>query len=173
MRPSPYEQVPLTADEKSMLFTIYDSRRRFLLIVYIFLILLGVVVYFKGIWIGYKHIRFKEYYEDVSIPTWVAAIGGLEAILIGSGLYFLFTRVLPFRKDIKSGMKEKVPFVVLKKQYFSISDQYYLTLDDPKYEYHVTDADTYYAVNEGDKIYLYRAPWSKYVFEENGKFTIL
>jgi hypothetical protein len=174
MYPGPYEQVPLTADDRDMLYTIYDFRRRFLFLVFILIGAAIIILYLKGINFHIFRIDYK-YLNDSKSPMldWVLCNFILELVFLVTGLFFVFTRILPFRKDLKSGVKEKIPFEVIKKQYFPLTNQYYLTLNDPRYEYHETDEELYNAISEGDNVYLYRAIYSKYMFEENGRFTIL
>ena len=97
----------------------------------------------------------------------------LEVPIIATFFIFLFRKVLPFRKDIRCGVKEKVPYQIIRKEYFPLTNEYYVALDDPDYMHHKLDEATYSQVNEGDNMYLYRAIYSKYVFEINGRYTIM
>lgn len=54
-----------------------------------------------------------------------------------------------------------------------MTNQYYVAFDDPDYMHHEIDENTFNNVNEGDNMYIYRGVYSKYVFEINGRFTIL
>ncbi len=174
MPPPPlYEHVPLTDDDKEMLFTIYDSRRRFLLIVYIILFVMVLFISLNGFGNEIFLMSFKKIMTILVISNRLIFLCFLETVMMSTGLFFLFTRVLPFRHDIKSGIKEKIPYAVVKKQYFPLTNQYYLTLDDPEYLFHEIDEDIYNSVNKGDNVYLYKTINSKYVFEEDGRFTIL
>jgi hypothetical protein len=162
----PYEQVPLTTDEKDMLLTVYESRLRYLFIVYLFLVIMGV-------W----PMLFNVYYWKYSILDWfvtaVMKYGVVETAIIGTGIYFLNTRILPFKRDALSGVKEKIPYTIMRKEYFPLTSQYYFGFDDPDYLHHEVDEDTYNKCNEGDTMYVYRGIKSKYVFELNGRFSIV
>lgn len=49
MEPGPYEQVPLTDDDKNLLLTIYNNRMRLLFSAYVILIAIAFFCSFKGI----------------------------------------------------------------------------------------------------------------------------
>ena len=97
----------------------------------------------------------------------------LESMLIIPGIFIFFRRIYPYRKDLKLGMKEKIPYTIIRKEYFPFTNQCYVAFDDPDYMHHEIDADTYNKVEEGDVMYIYRAIKSKYTFEENGRFSLM
>lgn len=181
MLPGPYEHVPLTGDDKSLLLTIYDSRRRFLFCVYVILIAIAFACSNRGTsYAGFA--ATAPYFEKgpngnmiatERFHTLVIDLIVVQGLLVASGLFFLFRNVLPFRKDVQCGVKEKIPFTVVRKEYFPFADKYYVWFDDQKYETHEVDAEAFNKVNEGDNLYLYRAIYSKYIFEMNGRFTLL
>ncbi len=180
MRPGPYEQVALQSEDKDILLSIYESRKRFLFCVYIILIAIALASANRAT--SFFGLIPSPYFETGPDGRQVASgrfgMAAIDMVFImfilgGSGAFFLFRNVLPFKTDAECGMKEKIPFTVIRKQYFPITDQYYVWFDDPEYEHHEVDADTYNKVNEGDNMYVYRAINSKYIFELNGRFTIL
>ena len=91
--------------------------------------------------------------------------------LITCGYYFR-KKVLPYKKDAESGVKDKVPYIIRKKEYFEYTGQYYFGFDDPDYLHHQVEADLFNRCEVGDVVYLFRAPRSGYTFEMNGKFTL-
>ena len=103
----------------------------------------------------------------------IIAICFLEAIVVGTGIFVFLRRIQPFKADLKLGMKAKVPYVIVRKEYFPLTNQCYVGFDDPSYLHHEIDQDTFGQVNEGDVMYIYRGIKSKYTFEENGKFSLM
>lgn len=180
MQPGPYEKVPLTDDEKDMLLMVYHKRRKFLFTVYAVLISLAFFYSYRGIdtrsrYSG-KVTRWEEKDDAKYISRfgmWMINLSFLELIVIGTGTVFWFKRVYPLKHDADSGLKEKVPYMIMRKEYFPLTNQFYVALDDPDYLHHEIDEDTYYSCAEGGFIYVYRGAKSKFVFEDNGRFTIL
>ncbi len=82
-------------------------------------------------------------------------------------------RVSPFRKDALRGEKELISFRIVRKQYFEHTGQYFVSFDNPDYMHHEVDRAFYYHCSPGDYAYIYRAPLSKYVFDNGGRFSIL
>ncbi|MCW3123459.1 MAG: hypothetical protein JWQ38_2951 [Flavipsychrobacter sp.] len=152
-----------------------------LTIVYILLIVMALYYSTRGIDTRSKYtgevIGKWEENEDSKYVSrtgmWVINLVWLEAIVISTGVYFLVKRILPYKKDANSGIKEKVPYEIIRKEYFPLTDQYYFALDDPNYLHHEVDAVFFSSCNEGDSIFVYRAIRSKFVFEANGRFSIL
>jgi len=180
MEPGPYEHVPLTNEDKDQLLTIYVMRRKFLFVVYSILIVVGLVFSpeFANPDLEYSHnLRYLLHNPDArdAAPFWVVVLNlvTLQFVFIGTGLYFWFKNVYSFKKDADSGIKEKVPHRIVKKEYFPMTNQCFVGFDDPDYLHHEIDADTFDKCNEGDMMYLYRAIKSKYVFEKDGRFSIL
>ncbi len=162
----PCEQVPLTTDERDMLLSVYQTRLRFMFLVYI-------IFFSKVLLLSFTGIMFADGPFLPWLMTAMIRSSFIDVILIISALYFLFVRILPFRYDARCGMKEKVSYTVVGKEYFPLTNQYYFALDHTEYLHHEVDEDTYNKCSEGDTIYLYRGIRSKYVFELNGRFSIV
>lgn len=174
------QQVPLTNDEKDMLLTVYDQRRRLLFVVYIILFAIALALSRTGIDTRGRYsntINYWEENEDAKYVSrfgmWMINIAFLETIIMSTGIYFWMKRVGPLKKDADMNVKEKVPYEIVKKEYFSITGQYFFDTDDPAYLHHEVDEDTYNKLNEGDCFYIYRGVHSKFVFEDNGRYTIM
>ena len=180
MRAVQYEKVPLTADEKDLLLTIYDGRRRLLLIVYVILISMAFA-FSQRIDYRARYSSAVNYWQNNNDDAkFVSRFGMkvlnfcfLESMVIGTGLFFLFKRVLPLKKDADSGVKEKVPYEILKKEYYAVNERYYFAINDPALLHFEVDWDAYHSLNEGDDFYIYRGTKSRFVFENSGKYTIL
>lgn len=93
--------------------------------------------------------------------------------IFGVMAFVFLRRVWPYRKDFLFGMKRPVYYTIIRKSYFPITQQYFISFDDPAYMHHEVDAAWYDACREGGTACLYMAPFSKYIFEENGRFTII
>ena len=183
MQPGPYELVKQQPDETALLQTIYNKRFTFIISVYIALIVMAGRLVSPGLFtnvvgqqdpVEYQRIHTTD--KDLGISPFqmvLLATLYIEGPIVITFFVFFFTKVYTFRKDIKSGLKEKVPYVIQRKEYFPLTSQYFVALDDADYMHHEIDVDTYNQVSEGDYIYLYRTIYSKYVFENNGRFTIL
>ena len=169
MQSTSNELVPLSPNEKKLLLKLYDERRRSFLAVYVILLALAL---------GYA-VRIGARSLDRDEPIHVSKLGMatinfsfLGTILISTGLYFLSTTVLPLKKDADSGVKEKVPFKINKKEYYAVSDQYFFAVDDWVNLHYEVSPDTFNEFNEGDIFYIYRGAKSKFVFEETGKYLL-
>jgi len=178
-----YEHVPLLPEETAILKTIYNKRFTFIIAVYIGLI--GMGNKFCGPYLLESFSGRMDHEEYVSLHTTDQKLGVspfqmilidtifIEGPIITTFFIFFFGRVFPYRRDIRSGVKERVPYTIVRKEYFPLTNEYYVALDDPDYMHHKIDEATYNQVNEGDNMYLSRAIHSKYVFEINGRFTIM
>jgi len=180
MQAAPSEQVPLTAEEKDFLLAVYDTRWRRYFLVYIFLFVLALMY-------GLRIDRRSQYtgetihWEDNNPDAKYLSRFGmqminlvfLEGMFMSTGIYFWMKRVSPLKKDADLGMKEKVPYIIVEKQYYNVSGQYFFAIDDPKLLRTEVDEDTYNKMKEGDTCYIYRGIYSKFVFEENGRYTLM
>ena len=180
MQDAKYERIILTSDEKEFLLTVYDQRRRFIFAVYVILFAIAFAVSRFGIDIRGRYSNTVTYWEEGDdarvisrFGMWMINLVFLETIVMSTGVYYWMKRVRPLKKDADTGLKEKIPFGIVKKEYFPVSGQYFFDLDDAVYLHHEVDEDTYATLNEGDTVYIYRGIHSKFVFEENGKYTIL
>jgi len=97
----------------------------------------------------------------------------LGCVLLATYIRFYIKKVLAYKRDAESGMKERIAYTIVRKEYFPETDQYFVTFDDPDYMHHETNRDTWYNCHEGGYFFIYRAKKSKYVFEESGRFSII
>jgi hypothetical protein len=176
MQQRPSAIVPLTNDEQDFLRSIYKKRRRFLSLVYIgmFAVAVFICVFAYSMDVVRNEMMPKDniHYEST---LGIRAINFLFlcCILLASGAYFYFKKVLPFKHDADSGVKEQIAYTIVKKNYFELTNKYYVTFDDPDYLHHETDEDTWYNCSEGGYFYIYRAIRSKFVFEDNGRYRLI
>jgi hypothetical protein len=169
-----FQQVSLTDDEKDMLLTIYNKRRRFLVVVFTGLMAIAFVASFTSINARSLSAEWaKTNTPGVEGLKWIFNLLLLETIVISSGIYFYFKRALPYKRDAGLGLKEKVPYVIMRREYFPLTRQYFFAFDDPQLLHHEIDEDTYFSYLEGDTFNVFRGPKSKFVLKGDGKYSIL
>lgn len=175
-----HELVPLNEDEKNLLLDVYNTRKRFLILVYIGLISMALLASVKGLDYRSRYTGAIHHWEDNDeakyLPRfwmWMINFCFLETIVVSTGVYFWMKKVKPFKVDAKSGVKENVPYKIIKREYFPLTGQYYLGFDDPNYLHHEIDEDIYNRCTEGDFMYIYRGAASKFVFRKDGRFSLL
>jgi hypothetical protein len=179
---------PLTDEERYHLQTIYGTRQRNFWGVVLFLIMMGLYGSLLGFGNGgsgrsyHGHRARPEYkaydYEIAGVvltreETGLLIAGLIQVVVIGSCARIFFRRVLPFKKDLRLGMKEVVSYTIVRKRYFEHTGQCFFSLNDPNYMHHEVDADTYGACAIGDTVHVYRGVYSKYVFHKDGKFSFI
>jgi hypothetical protein len=180
MKPANNQTVPLTVDDRNFLLSVYDQRRRLIFVVYLILFAIALPIS--------RRIDYRAKYSN-TIVRWgdndpdakyvsrtgmkLINLGFLGTIILGSGAYFWFRRVAPLKKDANLGVKEAVPFLILRKEYYAVSDQYFFAVDDPVNLHYEVNENTYHRLSEGDTFYIYRGIHSRFVFEESGRYTIM
>lgn len=172
----PKDLVPLTGDDKDFLLLIFKKRRLFLVMVYMALIAAAI---FMGLSF-YGMDTLRNLYvpkENTKYPSTlglrVASVVFVLLILLVSGIYFYIRRVLTYKKDAVSGLKERLAYTIVRKEYFPMTNQYYVMFDDPAYPHHETDEETWYNCYEGGYFFIYRAVRSKFVFNDTGKVAVI
>ena len=181
MQPAPYKQEPLTDDDRSLLLAVYNARRRIILPASIFLMLLALYAGQKSIdrydkYSGKVYSRWEED-EDAKYvgrkAMYIIKFSFLAVPLASCFLFIWYKKLRPITQDINAGVKDVIPYQIIRKEYFPLTGRFYVALDDPNYLHHEIDEETYYNCTEGGFIYVYRAPKSKFIFEESGHFVIL
>lgn len=123
----------------------------------------------------------RSYFDKKKSGEGVVSRNGMRVInffwletpifLVAVGVYR--KRVSSYKKDVRSGVKELVPYTIISKKYFQHTKQYYFSFNDLLYMHYEVDAEMYSKHSEGDTLYISRAPYSKYVFDEKGRFSII
>lgn len=173
--------VPLSEDEVQHLKDVYTIRLRVFCAGYAFLVSTALLQPLRGfgeLSDGELHGRLKKGidYEMFGRSLTrldffyliVTLFGGL---ILCSGIYIYLKKLRPFIKDIKSGLKEAVPFTITDKRHFPLTREYFLSFDDPRFLHYEVDEPTYYSLSVGSVVYIYRGIHSKHVFEKDGRFT--
>ncbi len=184
MKPKPYyQQVPLSHDEKELLTTIARTRIKYASVFYLFMVgLVATKAYdtsnnFFGHSVreqdGTVIWQANEDSKSVSktLMSWIG-FSVLGIPVIGAGFFYYLKKIRPFAMDAKTGMKERVPYLIERKQYFDHTGQYYFALNDPNYMHHEVDEAFYNGLQVGDALYVYRAQLSGYTFNERGSFSL-
>lgn len=169
--------VPLDNDDRLFLSTVFRKRRNVLLSAYALLI--PMVVFFSQPRTArrtYTSSSWKTIDDAKVMPYW--GMWTLNLTVLGSatlipGLLILRKRVLTVRRDLRSGFKEEVDYTVQRKQYFPLTGQYFVWIDDPDNLDHEVSEEMYCNLQEGDTLCVYRGKHSKLVFERNGRFDII
>jgi hypothetical protein len=167
---------PLTHEEHIQLRTIFRTRLKFLLVVWVGLYVIAFCTSGNlASFAGYQYLLD----EDWSKVDWSRLKDEIEgfALFIGFissiGVVLFLSRVLPYRRDYRRGHKEAVTFTITAKLHFPITKQYFISLNDAAHLHHEVDETVYHNCCEGGFVILYRAPRSRHVFEHNGRFTLI
>jgi len=161
------QSTPLTTEEQNLLHDIYKTRLR-----YMIGFLSGAYMLIMQVNIG----RIIKPFVSSSFADSIADYAVIFCWLLVTTIFFgwiFYKRVNPFRKDYKQGVKVTVIYTIVRKTYFPYTNQYFIELNDPDYMHHEVDEAFYNNCSDGDTAYLYMAPCSKYIFEKNGRFTII
>jgi len=167
--------MPLTPAEKEQLLYIFHNRRRYFFIVFT---LLFILPFFRtplfGMVLNSGHeYKIKDSDGLTNRQEMYIVFLALELPVAAAGTVIYLRSVRPFGTDAQKGIKEVVPYRIMNKQYFEYTRQYFISFDDPAYIHHEVDAGFYSRCHIGDTAFIFRAPKSKYVFTENGRFTLL
>ena len=167
--------VPLNDDEREHLLIIYRTRLRYFSIVFSILIAYGIFNSFRVLgrdmsdkvdyeMFGHQITRTELYLGSVAFCT---------MIFIVPGIRIYKRRILSFKRDALSGVKEVVSYTIIDKKYFGNTDQFFFSFNDPNYMHYEVTHDIYSSYRVGDVVPVYRGVRSKYVFEKDGRFTFM
>jgi len=176
------ETVPLTALEKDHLKQMY--RHRFKVFCGGYSLLVGVLLYKLLPFLSYDDAMLSRRAGkgvDYDIFGHTLTIGELFYFLLAlfgggiliSGAFIFFKKLFPLLKDIKQGKKEAIIYTITNKLSFAQTDEYFLSFNDPKYLHYKVEEEIYHQCKIGDNIAIYRAPFSKHVFEKDFRFTLM
>jgi hypothetical protein len=163
----------LSDDEKALLLMIYKSRLRLFVGAFFTLFMMGILY---GQRIDSRSIKFGERRADVVLSRsqmkW-AGILWLEIPILSVAGFVFSRRINCLKKDVADGNKYRIYYQVQFKQYFPMTNQYFISLDDPDYMHHEVDAQLFAQVNEQDAFPVHITRYARYAFNRNGSFTIL
>lgn len=171
------ELVPLSESETSFLKRVYEKRRRIMIRSCITFVPIMMIISIKGAerrpWYDVKYKRKDVAYYMGRKNTYLMNLGVGLTLFSAIAVYINAVRINPLRKDIAAGMKQKIPYTITRKQYFPLTDQYYIWTDKIDNPDHEVDEATYYNCSEGDIIYIYQTPLSKLIFEKDGRHEVI
>lgn len=167
--------VLMTVDEREHLLLIYKKRLRLFVAVFAFMIAEAVIATFR-----YNKKNTDEPYDYevfghvlVGAELFVVVLCFILAMIIPLGIRLFLKRIYPYKKDADLGRKEVITKTVTDKKYFPNTNQFFLSFDDPNYMHHEVDSAFYLSVEIGSHVALYRGLYSKYVFQKDGRFTLM
>lgn len=166
------EIVPIEDDEKKILMRLYQDRIRGTAKTALGLFVCAVVVLFsraafvvpsiindvflggKDTWLVNQHFLSGS---GIKIP--------IAALLVVALVFFSYRNgARPFLRDATDGYKCKVPFRIMRKQYYPVTGQYMLQFSRIR-EMVEVDSATFDQCEEGGDLWFYRAVRCKYVFD--------
>jgi hypothetical protein len=171
--------VPLTGEEHSFLMTVYKKRRAILLKSFAtfvpVMMIASVYCEEQPHWyqidepLWYEHSMEYYYYKrNIYFRHFFVGIGLFSAIAV----YMNQVRIRSIKRDIVTGVKQKVPYIITCKQYFPMTNQYFIWTDKIDKPNHEVDEATHHNCVVGDTVYIYMAPKSKLLFEKDGKYEL-
>jgi hypothetical protein len=123
---------------------------------------------------SFGHVAQAEYNSVAdNWPVWLLRFAWMQAMSIAIVAVVYYKSVYLLTKDLNSGIKEKIPHIIVRKQDFPLVDKYYVWIDNEKKPNYEVGAEFYYSCSEGDTIYLYRTQFAKFFFERNGKYDLV
>ncbi len=167
--------VPLTEEEQHHLMTVYNTRLPFFALVFGIFILVGIYFSFSA----YTNDDVDPYdyevfgYLLVGEDLFLFVLLWLEGMIFFIGIKVFLTKIYAFKRDARCGRKEVILKTVVDKKFFPNTNQYFISFDDPNYMHHEVDADTYYSLQVGDTVPIYRGIYSKHVFQKDARFTFM
>jgi len=172
--------VPISPEERIWLLTIFNSRLRFAVIVF------GILIIWWANTSGLLNIGFSRLgyltnamgiVNDTPVvdldPEHIFSFFFLAIPITAFAANIFFRRILAFRRDAKDGYKYATYLTVVNKLYFPLTDQYFLSLDNPDYLNHEVESDTYNSVVEGDQYPVYFGRYSRAAFTLRGNYQII
>jgi hypothetical protein len=95
----------------------------------------------------------------------VIGLSFLFSITISLEMYY--TSVLAFKRDAESGKKCRQAYVVTRKEYFPITDQYFVRLNNKADRHYEVSKEAYDNCKEGEVIFMDQTIRTKYIFTLN------
>lgn len=169
-------RIPLTEAEQKMLRFLFYKRLRIWIVVFVFLSFAALYALTNLDFRGSLSSAYKvdgEYTGLTHVQMYALCFALLEGMVIILTAVVFLKRIYPFRKDLKYKMKEAVFYKVVQKEIFPGTQQYFIGLNNPRYLFHEVSPEVWRNTEVGDDFPLYRAPYSKYVFNKKGKYTVM
>ena len=110
----------------------------------------------NGSWLAYQSV--------------VILVNIIIVLLRSASLYY--GGILPYKNDTASGMKQPLPFTILQKEYFPITDQYFFRFTNDPDTHFEGNEDTYNKLEEGSTYWMYQAIHSQHMLCENDHIQV-
>ncbi len=160
-----YPTKPMLVEEIELIKAIFVTRLRFFLLSFLIVFVVEVASFSWLI----TRIADAQYHNGGAM--WFVVIISVLLLFVAFGSFM--RGVYPYYQDYKTGIKEGIPFVITFKVFFPLTNQYFISLNDPAYlHYEVTEA-IYNDCWDGDDVVIYRAPKSKYMFNLRDSFGLM
>lgn len=165
---------PLTQYEQDYLMGIYTTRRNCLWQVFVGCFVVMMFFFFSSL-----YFVVAAFINDLFLgghETWLvngkyleAAGGRMVISVVVSTLAVLntyFFEVIPFKKDVKSGIKLVLPFVITSKEYYPVTDQYFVRVKGVRNKMFEVSAEAHANLEEGVPMYIGRSINAKCILME-------
>lgn len=156
-----------TDEEKNLMLIIFRKRLKLML----------TVLFIMTFWIIEVNFGNKVDTEDAfglnTIQIMIIRSGFLFLLVYGIFTVHFFKRIYPFYKDYKNNQKDVIKYTITMKRYFPYNNQYFIGLDHPDYLFHQIEEEEWMQLKVGDSYPLFRAHFSKYVFNPKGSYSIV
>ena len=166
--------IPLTEDEKNWLMLVYTLRLEDLRKRYVFNYMFALTLVFVfALWMGafFHNIFFYTIRTWFHVDYFFSYLGIKIALILGITAFKCLTHfqvnILPYKKDALSGVKQRTSFKVISKEYYGITDQYFVRLNENGGNMYELNKADYDSCDEGGVIVMNQAINSKYIFAEN------
>ncbi len=117
------------------------------------------------------------------IPLATILLGSLVGLLIYGSIAFVLggiqmiilyiKRIIPLRKDLKHQTGIKIKLQVIRKQFFPLTNEYYLFFNDTNIPNIKVDSVSYNHYKDGDYYTIGQSKHSKIIFEDYERFDLV
>lgn len=159
------ETEPLTQYERDYLMGIYTTRRNCL-----WQIFAGCFVFMMFFFFSSLYFVVLAFINDLFLgghETWLvngkylegAAVRVAISIVISviAVCYTYYFEITPFGKDAESGIKQLIPFIITDKEYYPVTDQYFVRVKGVRNKMFRVSAEVYSTLQEGDSMRIGRS----------------
>ena len=172
------EFFPLTVDEKEQLADLYKKQARKALAVFISFTFVLSIISFTGF--GFLVYAMANdvflgggdtwMVDQHFLSGWYLKIGIAALISVILCAFSFLNITLPHKLDAASGLKCRMPFRIIRKEYFPVTGQYFFTLSGANDRHCEVAQEIYEKCVEGDTVFIDMGFKSKYIFTDSDRF---
>lgn len=171
--------IPMTAEEKEWLMSVFKLRKAnifpaaFFGCLLQYLVAMGALIFFYAflhdafLWDGVSRFKWAWLFEWLPIDLGLVLLAGVITCVLA---YYYWA--LPFRQDAVAGVKNRVGFKVLDKNYYPLTDQYFVKPDNRMDKYYEVSATIYNSCEVNGVLYMEQAPRSGYIFNLGDRVVV-